>query len=263
VNWIDVNGVAMRYELSGSDRRLLVLIHEMGGALESWDLVLPALVERRRVLRYDVRGAGLSEKIRGTLSIDDAADDLVALLDALDIPGPVAVAGCAVGAAIAIRAAARFGERVGALIAMAPATGIPPERRAETLAFADRLEREGVRASIGDRSPRSYPEELRQDTERFRQFRARQLCSDPESYAATYRMLVHLAMEGDFARIRCPTLVIAGTLDQSRPPSTVEPVARAIANARFEVLRTGHFMALQSPELVAPLVADFLARLDL
>jgi pimeloyl-ACP methyl ester carboxylesterase len=263
VNWIDVNGVALRYELSGSGPRLLVLIHEMGGSLESWDLVLPYLTERRRVLRYDVRGAGLSEKIRGTLAIDDAVDDLGALLDALDSAVPAAVAGCAVGAAIAIRAASRFGERVAGLIAMAPATGIPPERRADTLAFADRLEREGVRASVGGRAPRSYPEELRQDTERYLQFRARQLSCDPESYAATYRMLVHLEMEEDFARIRCPTLVVAGTLDQSRPPSTVEPVARAIANARFEILRTGHFMAVQTPDLVAPLIADFLAGLDL
>jgi 3-oxoadipate enol-lactonase len=107
VNWIDANGVALRYELSGAGPRLLVLIHEMGGSLESWDLVLPYLTDRRRVLRYDVRGAGLSEKIRGTLAIDDAVDDLGALLDALDIGGPVAIAGCAVGAAIAVWRARR------------------------------------------------------------------------------------------------------------------------------------------------------------
>ena len=39
MNFIEVNGTALRYELSGSGASTLVLIHEMGGTLESWDLV--------------------------------------------------------------------------------------------------------------------------------------------------------------------------------------------------------------------------------
>ena len=61
MNFIEVNGTALRYELSGAGAITLVLIHEMGGTLESWDFVLPMLSPKRRVLRYDTRGAGLSE----------------------------------------------------------------------------------------------------------------------------------------------------------------------------------------------------------
>ena len=43
MNFIEVNGTALRYELSGSGESTLVLIHEMGGTLESWDLVAPRL----------------------------------------------------------------------------------------------------------------------------------------------------------------------------------------------------------------------------
>ena len=69
-DWIEVNGAALRYDLQGQGASTLVLIHEMGGTLESWNDVLPPLTLRRRVLRYDTRGAGLSEKVRGPLSID-------------------------------------------------------------------------------------------------------------------------------------------------------------------------------------------------
>src|ERR1700746_1551689 len=68
MTWIEVNGTSLRYELSGSGKTTLVLVHEMGGTLDSWDRVLPALNNTRQVLRYDTRGAGLSEKIRGTVS---------------------------------------------------------------------------------------------------------------------------------------------------------------------------------------------------
>ena len=90
MNWIEVNGTSLRYELSGSGKTTLVLVDEMGGTLDSWDQVLPALNNTRRVLRYDTRGAGMSEKIRGKVTFDDMADDLAALLDALNITGKVA-----------------------------------------------------------------------------------------------------------------------------------------------------------------------------
>ena len=37
MDWIEVNGTALRYELTGSAGRTIVLVHEMGGTLESWD----------------------------------------------------------------------------------------------------------------------------------------------------------------------------------------------------------------------------------
>src|SRR5215207_11206638 len=99
MDFVEVNGTALRYEMSGDGPSTLVLIHEMGGTLESWDLVVPLLSPRRNILRYDTRGAGLSQKVRGALSIDTMADDLVALMDRLGIAGKVALAGMAVGGA--------------------------------------------------------------------------------------------------------------------------------------------------------------------
>ena len=261
MNWLEANGVGLRYDLTGSGARTLALVHEMGGSLDSWDLVLPALAAGRRVLRYDTRGAGQSEKVHGALALDTMVDDLAALLDALGIEGPVSLAGCAVGAAIAIRFAARLPERTAALIAMSPATGLAGERRAAGLQRADTVERDGMRAVVEPSLAASYPPVLRGDEARYRAFRARWLGNDPRSFAAISRMLAEAAMDGDFARIRCPTLVIAGTHDRLRPPDAVEPIARAIPGARLRILETGHFMAVQTPQPVAEAMTAFLTEI--
>ena len=59
-------------------------------------------------------------------------------------------------------------------------------------------------------------------------------------------------------RIACPVLVLGGGLDRVRPPALAEPVARAIPGARYQVLETGHYMAVATPELVAAAIGDFL-----
>ena len=41
MDFIEANGAGLRCELSGEGDRTLVLVHEMGGSLESWDEVAP------------------------------------------------------------------------------------------------------------------------------------------------------------------------------------------------------------------------------
>lgn len=256
MDFIEINRTALRYDLSGVSAQTLVLVHEMGGTLESWDLVLPALAASRRVLRYDTRGAGLSEKIRGPLAMKTMVEDLAALLDALAIREPVALAGTAVGAGIALAFAACHPERTQALIVTSPATEVTGERRTATLARAAAVEQHGMAAIAETALAASYPPQLRTDAARFHRFRARWLGNDPTSYAAINRMLADLTT--DLSSIDCPTLVIAGTLDRVRPPHTVEPTARAIERAEFLTLESGHFMAVQTPEPVSTAFTRFL-----
>ena len=271
MDWIEVNGTSLRYDLSGpapgagagATPGTLVLVHEMGGTLESWDQVLPALAPGRRILRYDTRGAGQSEKTRGPLSFDLMADDLAALLDALGIGGKVALAGCAVGGGIVLNFALRHAARTAAAVAMGPATGVAADRRAATLARAEAIEQTGPRGVIAESFAASYPPEVRHDPEQYRRFRARWLANDPESYGAIYRMLVDSTLNDHLGEIACPVLLLAGTHDKLRPPALVEPLARTMRNARFQALDTGHFMAVQTPGIVAAAIASFLAPLGL
>lgn len=243
--WIEANGVQLRYELTAGRAGTIVLVHEMGGALESWDDVVLPLSARASVLRYDQRGAGLSEKIPGDLAIDTPAADLSHLLDALAIARPIAVVGCAVGAAVAAAFAARYPDRLDALVLLAPSTNIDPARRAGTLEKIEAVERLGIRGALGDSDPRTRYETIR-------------LVADPRSFAATWRMLVNLEMTAALAAIRCPTLVAAGQRDSARPLAHVRGVAEQIPGARFVTLDTGHVMAIETPALVVSTLARFL-----
>ncbi len=85
---ISLGSASLHYELDGQGD-WLVLLHEIGGTLETWSTMTPALAKRFKVLRYDQRGAGRSEKITGAFSLERQVDDLAALLDALRRPGVV------------------------------------------------------------------------------------------------------------------------------------------------------------------------------
>ena len=271
-DFIEVNGVSLRYELTGpgltgsgltgpgltgSGAPTLVLLHEMGGTLETWDHVAPCFSEVQ-VVRYDMRGAGLSEKIR-QLSLDDLVDDLAALLTSLGIGGPLVMAGVAVGAAVGVRYAARHPDRVAKLLLMAPATGIPADRREATTALAREIEAGGLRQRVVSRLPATFPEAFIGDGKRLRSSRGRALANDPVSYGAYYRMLLDLDLTPDLRHVTCPTLVLAGTLDSTRPPERVSRDTSIMADARFEPVVSGHVMPMLTPEIVIDRLRSMLA----
>lgn len=103
-----------------------------------------------------------------------------------------------------------------------------------------------------------YAPELRGDGRRFEQFRARWLGNDPSSYATIWRMLANAEMQEALGEIKCPALVIGGSLDRVRPPAIAQEVATTIPGARYVEVRTGHYMAVQTPDLVANCIDEFL-----
>jgi 3-oxoadipate enol-lactonase len=262
MEFAEINGAGLRYALSGKGERALVLVHEMGDSLESWDDVARLFRESRRVLRYDCRGAGLSQKVRGDLAIDTMADDIAGLLDRNGIAGRAALAGVAAGGAIALHFAARYPQRTSAVTAGSPATGIAPDRRAAVLARVARIEAEGMAFAVEESMRNGYPDELRGDIKRFERYRARWLGNDPSSYATIYRMLAATEMQDELARLSCPVLVIGGSFDRTRPPQLSKVVADAIPGARFDEVRTGHYMAVQTPDLLFDRIDAFLREVD-
>jgi 3-oxoadipate enol-lactonase len=192
--------------------------------------------------------------------MQDAGRDAVALLDALAVREPVVPVGTAVGGALALHLAATYPDRVRAVIATSPATGVPDAARQALLDRADELATRGTRNLVENGLDLGYPPSLRGDTARFAWTRAQRLAADAVGQAATMRMLAQLDMRSELVRIRCPVLVLAGSQDLGRAPERVAPVAAAIPNAAFRVVESGHFMAIQTPELLAAQITGFLEK---
>jgi 3-oxoadipate enol-lactonase len=257
---ISIDGATINYTLSGEGPDWLVLLHEIGGTLETWLPVAPQLESRFRVLRYDQRGAGGSSRIAGVFSIDRQVADIAALTAALGCDGPYHVAGVAIGAALAIRHAARDPGKVKTLVLACPAPGVSTERIEYLAQRAARVERDGMSATIDNTLGNSWPAEAIRDRTVYDAYRARFLANDPASYAAINRAFAEFDAVPDLARIRCPTLVLAGRHDRLRPPDYVKGIAAQIPGAELRQLDSGHIMPLQAPEALAAAMTDFYAR---
>jgi 3-oxoadipate enol-lactonase len=75
-------------------------------------------------------------------------------------------------------------------------------------------------------------------------------------------MLAAADMQDELAKLTCSVLVIGGSLDRVRPPPLAESVAKAIPGARYVEIRTGHYMAVQTPDLLFDCIDEFLRSVD-
>ena len=259
MKWITVNNVSLRYELAGpAQSPVVLLVHELGGTLDSWDETLPAFQREFRTLRYDQRGCGLSEKISGAAGIADMVADIAALLDALNLTAPVHVVGSALGAGIAAAFAARHPKRVARLAIQSLVTRSNPATRPAMEARAKEVEGTGMRVQAQASMDRSYPEVLRGNKERYEQYRTRWIANDPHSFAAINRMLLNMELDAELKNITAPTLSIGCKYDVMRPPPMVAEMSKLIPGATYVEAESGHFMHAQTPELFTSMVVPFL-----
>lgn len=104
----------------------LILSPGLGGSASYWQPNLAALAERYRVILYDHRGTGRSDReLPETLFVDDMADDVLALMDGLGI-GRAHLVGHAAGAAIGLTLALRAPERLASLVSVNGWTRLDP-----------------------------------------------------------------------------------------------------------------------------------------
>jgi len=259
VPFIDANGVSLHYELAGARGRSVVLLHELGGTLNSWDAVAPRLAARFRVLRYDQRGSGLSEKVRQEFSNDMLVEDFEALAMAVGLDPPYHFVTVAAAATQALRFLEKHPGAVGTLVLCNPAPGVDATRATaldERAAFAMR---EGMRASLPTTLALSYPPNLGEHAA-YQAYLGRYLGNDPVCFGFAFRALARTNMLHMLPQIRCPAMVVAGRHDSVRPHAGSAELAKKIPGARFELIEAGHFMPTQGPQPLFALLEDFLPK---
>src|SRR6266436_166768 len=94
----------------------VVLLHAFPLSQEMWRLQVEALRGEHRVLTPGLRGFGGSDGFSGRPSVDQMADDVAALLDALHVTEPVVLAGLSMGGYVALAFARRHPSRLRALL---------------------------------------------------------------------------------------------------------------------------------------------------
>jgi 3-oxoadipate enol-lactonase len=254
--WIEANGVSFHYRLEGSGGPTAVLLHEIGGSLDSWDGIVPELAKRMTVFRYDQRGFGLSEKVRAPYSIETLVDDLESLIAALPLKAPFHIVSLAASSMQALEFQSRKRANVASLVFCNPAPGVDPARAGALENVAALAEKEGIRGVLPLMLDKSYPPTL-SDRETYENYRGRYIANDPVGFGLAFRMMARTNMAPLLAGIACPSLVIAGRQDAIRAVPVTEGIARQIPDARFEIIDAGHFMPTTSPGALLALLKDF------
>jgi len=251
------------YTLDGTGSRNLIAIHELGGSLNSFAGIVPHLERDFRILRYDQRGAGQSEKPRKSFTFADHVSDLERVLDHAGIAPPYHLLGLAAGAAIALAFAHKHPKESVALALCAPALSVSADRRKYLEERTALAAREGMRAVEGDTLSRSYPERYRErDPARFAAYRALFLANDPVSYGHINMAFADADIAGAIAALSAPCLLLAGEHDALRPPEQVKGIVAQIDGALFDVIDSGHIMPVQAPEAMSHAVRRFFCSPD-
>jgi pimeloyl-ACP methyl ester carboxylesterase len=243
----------------------LVLLHGIGADRGEWALALGPLARGRRVLAFDLLGHGRSDKPSGpgvVYRVRFLAEAVFGSIEALpDVPARVDLLGHSLGGAVALDVARRHPRLVRRLV-LVDAAGTPLERSIDPLAaslpfvpgsYED--SRRLLATSVNNRFLSHPLVALAATVYKGRRKNRPQLLKLVASMAAGEDAVT----PRDLARIPHETLVLWGDRDRIFPLATGRAIARAIPNARLEVLpRCGHVPPTERPVAFARRVVAFL-----
>lgn len=260
--------VRIYYEEHGEGTPL-VLAYGIGGNAKMWDVNVPGLAARHRLVLWEPRGHARSDAPSdpAKYSFRRWTLDLKAVLDHLGIRR-AHVGGLSLGAGIATRFALRFPGRVRSLVVTnsSSATGLPLSwqnivLRARSIEITLTQGMDAMAEFAMAANP-NVSERLALDPGAKAEFYEEYRQLAPVGYANSLRAL--LAMDhitDELGQLRVPVLLIGGDRDPSLEPMKV--MHRKIRGSKLVVLSpASHFANRDQPEVWNGTVLEFLARVD-
>jgi 3-oxoadipate enol-lactonase len=229
----------------------IVLCHGLGGNHAIWWQQIDALARRNFVITWDQRGFGNSTAHSGRTGIDEAAADLVAVLDALQIPRAHLV-GQSMGAFVALRAALDHPDRVLSLVLSTTLAGADPRHtRALHRAVPDRPRRDR-HPVVSAAFSRAHPSLV------VLYNLISSFGTKPPVDEMLEAMAVHRFGDDELAAMAVPTLFVAAADDEFCPPAVMRTAAARIRSARVSVLPgASHSVFYEQPAAWTDVVLRF------
>ncbi len=260
MHMLNLNGLRSHVAVEGDPAGLpVVFANALGTDFRVWNRLLPLLPQGLKLIRYDMRGHGLTDAPDGDYWMGDLVADAAALMERLEARGALFV-GLSLGGVVAQGLAAERPDLVRALVLSntAPKIGTEDTWRARMA----EIRAGGIEAVADVVLERWF-------TRRFRTERADDLAgwramltrTPVAGYLGCCAALAGTDLRDSTAGLTQPTLVLAGDADGSTPPDLVREVADSIVGARFELIRgAGHIPNVEKPEAVAALIATFMQQ---
>ena len=256
---LQLNSIEHYYEVTGKGEPLL-LIHGLGSSTQDWEFQVSHFSTNYKVVSYDVRGHGQTDKPTDPYSIPMFAEDAIELVKALKLD-TVHVAGISMGGAIAYQMAVD----VPALVKSLTVINFTPELLIET--FADKKNlwtRQLIVRLLGMRKmgevlgERLFPKTEHADIRE--QFADRWANNDKRAYLNAMNALVNWSVADRLDEIQCPVLVIASDEDYS-PVSDKEVYMDRMKKAELVVIQDArHAVTAEKPDEFNKVLEKFLKQ---
>lgn len=247
------NGSLRVYYESAGEGPPVLLIMGQGMSLEAGWRTVEALSGRFRVLSFDNRDMGRSDRSVLPYVVPQLAGDAIAVLDAAG-ERRAHVYGISLGGMIAQEVALRHRDRVLSLVLGATTAGGPRAVPMDTrvLTFYARVGAMGAEEAEWAAVPYSYGCRTRRDHgERIAQDIARRLRHAPDTIAYVHQVAAAAthSTQGRLGEITAPTLVVHGAQDQLQAPRNAELLADGIQGAELAIWPdAGHLYVTDEPE---------------
>jgi 3-oxoadipate enol-lactonase len=238
------------------DAPVLLLSNSLGTAMAMWDVQLPALTQRFRVLRYDTRGHGASDATPGDYGLDRLGRDAAALLDALAIDR-AHVCGLSLGGMTAQWLGVFAPERVDRLVLANTSAHMGP-----AAAWQQRMARvraDGMAAIVDAVLSRWFTDGfMTHSPAKVAAVRQMLETTSPAGYAGCCAAIRDMDMRPLSHLIAAPCLIIGGTNDPATPPEHARALATAICDSRLLMLPAAHLSNIEQPEAFTSALIEFL-----
>ena len=239
----------------------VILSPGLGGSGGYWTPNLAALAERHRVILYDHRGTGRSDRaLPAELDVDDMADDMLALMDGIGLAS-ASVVGHAAGGVIGLSLALRQPARLASLVVV-NGFAAPDMHFLRCMATRlDLLEHSGVLAFVRAQPLFLYPARwISEHIARLETEEAGHVAhfQGTANVAARIGALATFDIADRLGEIETPTLLIAAEDDMLVPDLCSEQLEQGMPHARLDRMRGGHACNITEPDLFNRHLLEFL-----
>lgn len=251
------------YVIEAGSGPAVVLLHAFPLNASMWASQREALASHYRVICPDQRGFGGSQLGHDDPSLDDVADDVVAMLDARKVDTFV-LGGLSMGGYVAMAILRRHPDRVsGLVLADTKASADPPEAAANRRRIADAVIEAGNAGLLVDEV---LPKLLGRTTREHRplvQGRIKALVERAPAYAVAWAQRAMAARPDSFGTLRSltvPTLVVRGAEDELSTEADAAALADAVPDAKLVTIpQAGHLPNVETPAEFNAALLGFLA----
>ncbi len=260
---IQANGIQLYYEQHGWDKDAEVVVLSNGVLMStaSWALQVPVLAKHYRVLVYDCRGMWQSDHPAGPYSMEQHADDLAALLDALHIER-AHIAGISYGGEISLIFGYKYPQRTLSVITSSAVSQVDPLLRGIIDSWTAAARAKDPELFFQITYPTNFSEAwIAANQAALDGARTRYRALDFDAVLDLLLSFSCLNITAELKHITAPTLVIVGEQDILKPRKYAEIIAREVPKSEFVVVpNSGHAVCWEQAGLFNTLILGFVAK---